>query len=64
MKGVTILRDEKTNNKIIQISLKDVAKNPEEFEDLMDVLIAESRKDEKSVSFDLVKKQLKKAGKL
>ena len=63
MKGVTILRDEKTNNKIIQISLRDVAKNPEEFEDLMDVLIAESRKDEKSVSFDLVKKQLKKNGK-
>ena len=64
MKGVTILGDEKTNNKIIQISLKDVAKNPEEFEDLMDVLIVESRKDEKSVSFDLVKKHLKKAGKL
>lgn len=64
MKGVTILLDEKTNNKIIQISLKDVAKNPEKFEDLMDVLIAESRKGEKSVSFDEVKKQLRKAGKL
>ncbi|MBI2731449.1 MAG: hypothetical protein HYX40_11990 [Sphingobacteriales bacterium] len=64
MKGVTILRDDKTNEKIIQVRLKDIAKNPEEFEDLMDVLIAESRKNEPKKNWEDVKRTLKKNGKL
>jgi hypothetical protein len=63
MKGVTILKDEK-NNKILQVDIKEVAKNPGKFEDLMDIIIAEARKDEKKVSWETAKKQLKKAGKL
>ena len=64
MKGVTILKDEKNNNRILQIDVKEVAKNPGRFEDLMDIIIAESRKDEKKTSWETAKKQLKKAGKL
>lgn len=64
MKGVTFLKDEKTNKQILQIDVKEVAKNPSKFEDLMDVIIAEVRKDEKKVSWETAKRQLKKAGKL
>jgi hypothetical protein len=64
MKGVTFLKDEKNNKQILQIDVKEVAKNPSKFEDLMDVIIAEARKDEKKVSWETAKKQLKKAGKL
>jgi hypothetical protein len=64
MKGVTILTDEKKKRKILQVDIKEVAKNPDEFEDLIDVLVAESRKDEKKISWETAKKQLKKGGKL
>jgi hypothetical protein len=64
MKGVTILKNEKNNRKIIQIDIKEVAKRPNEFEDLVDVLIAEDRKDEKEIAWEDVKTQLKKKGKL
>ncbi|MGQ0738022.1 MAG: hypothetical protein ACT4OJ_03085 [Bacteroidota bacterium] len=64
MKGVTILTDEKKKRKILQVDIKEVAKNPVQFEDLIDVLIAESRRDEKKISWEDAKKQLRKAGKL
>jgi hypothetical protein len=64
MKGVTFLKDEKNNKQILQIDVKEIAKNPNKFEDLMDVVIAEARKDEKKIAWDVAKKQLKKAGKL
>jgi len=64
MKGVTILTDEKNNRKIVQVDIKEIARNPDEFEDLIDVLVAESRRNEPKVSFETVKKNLKKKGKL
>jgi hypothetical protein len=64
MKGVTFLKNEKNNRQILQIDVKEIAKNPSKFEDLMDVVIAEARKNEKKVSWETAKKQLKKAGKL
>jgi ribosomal protein S17 len=64
MKGVTFLKDEKNNKRILQIDVREIAKNPAKFEDLMDVIIAETRKDEKKTSWDVAKKQVKKAGKL
>ena len=64
MKGVTILTDEKNKRKILQVDIKEVVKNPEKFEDLMDVIIAEARKDEKKIPWGTVKQQLKKSGKL
>lgn len=64
MKGVTILTDEKKKRKILQADIKEIAKNPKEFEDFLDVLIAENRKEEKKISWADAKKQLRKAGKL
>jgi hypothetical protein len=64
MKGVTILKDEKNNKRILQIDIKEIAKRPAEFEDLMDVLVAEARAEEKDISWNSVKRELKKKGKL
>jgi hypothetical protein len=44
MKGVTVLIDEKTKNKIVQANIKHVVKNPNEFEDFIFSLIEEYRK--------------------
>jgi len=64
MKGVAIFKDEKSNKRILQVDLKEVSKRPNEFEDLMDALIAEARKEEKEISWEDAKKQLRKKGKL
>jgi hypothetical protein len=64
MKGVTILTDEKKKRRILQVDIKEVAKNPDQFEDLIDVLVAEARKDEKSIDWNEAKKTLRKKGKL
>lgn len=64
MKGVTILKNEKNNRKIVQFDVKEIAKSPAKFEDLLDVLVAEERSNEKDVSWKDVKAQLKKAGKI
>jgi len=64
MKGITIFKDEKNNKKILQVDIKEVAKHPTQFEELMDVLVAEARKDEKEIGWTTAKKQLKKKGKL
>ncbi len=64
MKGVIFLKNEKNNKQILQIDVKEVAKNSAKFEDLMDVVIAEVRKNEKKIPWETAKKQLMKAGKL
>ena len=64
MKSATILTDKKRNRNILQIDLTTLSKHPEEVEDLVDVIIAESRKNEKDISFEDAKKILKKNGKL
>jgi hypothetical protein len=64
MKGINIFKDEKNNRKILQVDIKEVAKHPNQLEDLMDVLVAEARKDEKEISWETAKKQLRKKGKL
>ena len=64
MKGVTVLTDEKKKRKILQVDIKEIAKNLDEFEDLIDILVAESRKSEPKKSWEEVKQSLKKKGKL
>ena len=64
MKGVTIFKDERNNKRFLQVDIKEIAKRPNEFEDLMDILVAEARKDEKEIGWEEAKKQLRKKGKL
>ncbi len=52
MKGVSILMNERSKKRIVQIDMEAIRKDPEAVEDLMDVLVAESRKDEPSISLD------------
>jgi hypothetical protein len=64
MKGVTIFKNEKNNRKILQVDIKEIAKNPDDFEDLIDILVAEARRDEPKKTLEEVKRNLKKKGKL
>ncbi len=65
MKAVSFVTDETHNRRYAQIDLKGIAKyNDEKLEDLMDIIIAEARKDEKSISWESVKAELIKEGKI
>ena len=52
MKGVSILLDERRKKRIVQIDMDTSVKDPEALQDLVDVIRAESRKNEPTVSLD------------
>ena len=56
MKGVSFLTDEKNNKIAVQIDLK---KNGELWEDFYDAMVAYSRRKEKTISLNALKKKLK-----
>jgi len=64
MKGVTILKDDKLNKRYVQIDLDELERHQDELEDVLDVIIAENRKDDDEVSWDDLKNQLKEEGKI
>ena len=64
MKVVNYVTDDKNRKVAVQIELKLLEKYDEEIEDLIDGIIAESRKNEERVPLDKVLKGLKKKGKL
>jgi len=64
MKGVNFITDENNRKTAVIIKLKTIEQHQEEIEDLLDVIVAESRKDEPKRSWEDVKKSLKKKGKL
>ena len=64
MKGVDFITDDKNRRKAVIIEIKTIERHPEEVEDLIDVIVAESRRDEPKRRWDDVKKSLRKKGKL
>ena len=64
MKGVSYITDGHNKKKAVVIDLKIIENNQEAIEDLLDVIVAESRKGEPTVSWEEVKKKLHKKGKL
>ncbi|MFM7487679.1 MAG: hypothetical protein ACKO13_12275 [Cytophagales bacterium] len=64
MKGVNFITDEKSRKKAVVIDLKTLQRFDEQIEDLLDAIIAESRRDEPTISWETVKKNLRKKGKL
>jgi hypothetical protein len=59
MKGVSFVTDETHNRRYAQMDLKGISKYSDDaLEDLMDILIAEARKDEKSIPWESVKAEL------
>ena len=61
---MSYITDEKRKRKAVVIDLKTLEQYDEQIEDLFDAIIAESRRDETSSSWEEVKKRLKKKGKL
>ncbi len=64
MKGVTFITDETHNKRFVQIDLDELEKHQSKIEDLLDIIIAQSRKDDDEISWEEVKTQLKASGKL
>ncbi len=64
MKGVSYLTDEQNHKKAVVIELSTLAHYTDELEDLLDGLIAESRKNDEKIPLKKVISNLKKAGKL
>lgn len=64
MKGVSYITDGKSRKKAVVIEMKTLERYDEQIEDLFDAIIAESRRDEPTVSWEDLKKRLKKKGKL
>jgi len=64
MKGVNFITDDKNRRTAVIIELKTKEQHQEDVADLLDVIVAESRKDETKRSWEEVKKSLKKKGKL
>lgn len=64
MKGVSYLMNEQNEKIAVQIDIKVIKNHQEEIEDLLDGIIAETRKDEAKIPLSMVINNLKKAGKL
>lgn len=64
MKGVNFITDDKNRRKAVVIEIKTIEEHQEAIEDFLDIIIAESRKDEPKRSWSDVKKSLKKKAKL
>jgi hypothetical protein len=64
MKGISYITDERNRKKAVVIDLKTIEQHEEEVHEFIDVLIAESRKDDDVISWEDAKKQLSKKGRL
>ncbi len=60
MKGVSYLTDNKNRKKAVVIDLKTIEKDEESIHEFIDVLVAESRKNDALIDWDDAKRQLKK----
>lgn len=61
MKGVSYITDSNKRIKAVQIDIDLIEKYDEHIEDLMDVIIVESRQDEEMLPFDQVVKKIRKS---
>jgi hypothetical protein len=64
MKGISYITDEQNRKKAVVIEISTLEKHPAEVEDLLDVLVAESRQTEPKLNWEEVKEGLRKQGKL
>ena len=64
MKGVSYITDDQNKKKAVVIELSTLERYSNELEDLLDGLIAESRKNDEKVPLQDVIGNLKKSGKL
>ena len=58
MKGVSYITDSENRRKAVVIDIDTIAKHPEEVEDLLDTIVAASRRNEPKRDWEDVKKEL------
>jgi hypothetical protein len=58
MKGVSYITDAENRRKAVVIDIDTIAKHPEEVEDLLDTIVAASRRNEPKRDWEDVKKEL------
>ena len=61
MKGVSFATNDKNEKIAVQLDLKMLGKHQEEIQDILDVIIAESRENDEDVSWTSAKKKHKKS---
>ena len=64
MKGISIIHDTTNNKRYAQIDIETLEEHQEEIEDLIDVIIAESRKGDERIPLEDVIKELEEKGNL
>ena len=64
MKGVSFIANDRNEVKSVVIDIKTICKSHEEVHELIDTLVAESRKDDEFINWNEAKKQLAEKGKL
>ena len=60
MKGINILYDAKGRKRQLQIDIALIEKNPELVEDILDVIVCESRRNEPAIPLAELKRRLEK----
>lgn len=60
MKGISILYDAKGRKRQLQIDIALIEKNPELVEDILDVIVCESRRNEPAIPFSEMKRRMLK----
>ena len=64
MKGISYITDENNKKKALVIDLKTIEQHEEQVYEYLDILVAESRKNDEKISWEDAKNILKKKGKL
>lgn len=64
MKGISYITDGSNKKKAVVIDLKSIEQNEEEIHEFIDVLVAESRKNDELIPWEEAKQTLREKGKL
>ncbi len=64
MKGISIIHDQTNDKKYVQIDLEKLEEYQSALEDLFDAIIAESRKNDETISLEELKVRLQLSDKL
>jgi hypothetical protein len=64
MDGVTIIKDITHNKQLVQIEIDNLEQLEENWEDILDVIIASLRKDDEKITLEQLEQELKQEGKL
>ena len=63
MKGINYVTDEKNRKVAVQINLNLLDNYQQKLEDLLDIIVAESRKDDDEITIEEVEKRMNKKSK-